>query len=109
MMAPLMARSAMRWRTFGSFSLRWPRVVVISQSSAWSPRMLPALPLLAEQVGDRDLHVGHEDLVELGAAIDLLDGHDLDPGAAHVHQQQGQAAPLRVVRGEQENEGPDGE
>ena len=43
--APLVARSATRWRTRRSPSFCCSRAVVFSQSSAWSKRILPAMPL----------------------------------------------------------------
>src|SRR5207249_10444044 len=66
---------------------------------------LPALPLGAQAVRHRHPDVAHEDLVELRSAVDLPDRTALDAAAPHVHQEDGEPAPLRPVgRGADQDE-----
>ena len=68
---------------------------------------LPALTEPADQVFRLDGGVGHEDLVELRAAGDLLEGPDLDAGLAHVEEEAGDAlvlGHLRVRAGQEDAE-----
>ena len=53
-------------------------------------RHLPAAADLADDVLDRHLHVGEEDLVELGLAGDLAERPHLDAGRVHVDEQVGE-------------------
>src|SRR5690606_21012271 len=51
-------------------------------------RVVPAPVLLTDEVVRRDPHVGEEDLVDLVAAVDELDGAHLDAGAVPVDEQE---------------------
>jgi hypothetical protein len=58
----------------------------------------PALPDLAEALVIRDADVVEVDLVELGLPGDLSERSHLDPGRAHVADEERQAAVLRLCR-----------
>ena len=60
-------------------------------------RHLPAVVLAAHHVGPRAARVGEEDLVEVGAAVDLLDRAHLDARLLHGHEQIGDPGVLRGV------------
>ena len=55
---------------------------------------LPAVVDPAHDVVPGTPGVGEEDLVELGRAVDLLDGADLDAGLLHGHEEVGDAGVL---------------
>src|ERR1700738_5315856 len=61
-------------------------------------RELPALTLGADDVLDRHLDVGKEDLVELRVARDLLERPHFDAWRLHVEDEVGNAAMLRYTR-----------
>ena len=75
----------------------------------------PALVLLTDQVFDRHLHIGEEDLVDLVAhrrpsAVDQVDRVERDARRLHVDQQEGDALlTLALVGGADETEYPVGE
>ena len=58
----------------------------------------PAVVQVAEKVVGADAHVGEEHLVEVGAAVDLVDGADLHTLGVHGHDEHRDAGVLGNVR-----------
>src|SRR5262249_39027599 len=72
-------------------------------------RVGPALVLLAHAIGDGDLHVLEPDLVDLGLAVEHLDGPHRDAGRLHVDEEERDAfLGAAFARGAHEAEDPVG-